>query len=101
MSEILGRVIICRAVKDGLTPGARIGYACSVCQEPLQLTLGGLGILAEYPDSPLLCNECGFLYVQIAEARGELAGTQQSPQAKAQLDAGNDSVLARWLRKRA
>lgn len=54
MSEILGRVIICRAVKDGLTPGARIGYACSVCQEPLQLTLGGLGILAEYPDSPLL-----------------------------------------------
>jgi hypothetical protein len=28
----------------GLLPGARIGYQCSVCEEPLQLTPGGLGI---------------------------------------------------------
>lgn len=101
MSEEFDRVIICRIVKDGLTPGAQIGYPCSICQEPLQVTSGGLGTLRQYPGSTLVCNECGLLYVTIAESADKIARTELSPEAKSQLAAGNKSPLARWLRKRA
>jgi hypothetical protein len=93
------RVIICRAVKDGLTPGAQTGYECSICKEPLQVTPGGLGTLRLYPDSALLCNDCGLLYVHMADE--QIERTEMSPEAKRQMAAGNNSPLARWARKRA
>lgn len=99
MSEELNRVIICRSAKESLKPGARIGYECCMCQEALQLTPGGFGTLLAYPGSRLFCNDCGLLYVQLAE--DEIKRTEMSPAAKSQLAAGNKSPLARWVRKHA
>jgi hypothetical protein len=95
------RVIICRGVKDGMTPGAQAGYECCICAEPLQVTPGGLGMLEQFPKSTLLCNECGLLFAHIAESVDGLARTEISPEARHQLAAGNKSPLARWIRKRA
>jgi hypothetical protein len=94
-------VIICRAVEDGLAPGTQTGYECSICLEPLQLTSGGLEMLRRYPGSALLCNDCGHLYVTIAESAGGIQRTEMSPTAQSQLAAGNRSPMARWFRKRA
>lgn len=95
------RVIICRAVKTGITPGSREGFECSICSEPIALTTGGLETFRCYPASKLICNDCGLVWVQIAEAKDELERVEISPEAKKQLDAGNKSPLARWMRKRA
>lgn len=101
MNEEFGRVIICRSVKDGMMPGSQAGYDCSICLEPLQVSSGGLEQIQRYPGSMLLCNECGLLYVHIAESRDGIERTEISPEAKAQIDAGNQSPLARWMKKRA
>jgi hypothetical protein len=95
------RVIICRGVKDGMKPGSRAGYECAICAEPLLVTSGGLGMLEQYPNSKLLCNECGLLYLHIAESVDGIERTEISPEARHQLAAGNKSPLARWIRKRA
>jgi hypothetical protein len=95
------RVIICRAVKTGITPGSRMGFVCSICAEPMAVTTGGLETFRRYPESKLICNDCGLLYMQIVEARDQLERVEISPEAKAQLDAGNKSPLARWMRRRA
>ena|ERR1700685_4319632 len=95
MSQQWERVIICRAVSDGLTPGSETGFVCSMCQEPLQVTPQGLAILRTH-GGELLCNPCGLLYVHVADE--EIARTELSPAAKTQLDAGNKSPLANWTR---
>lgn len=98
MSEEI--VIICRACKYGIVPDAEIGFSCSICREPLQMTRdGGLEQFRKNPDATLLCNDCGLLYVNIAESKIERY--EMSPHAKAQMDSGDRSPLARFLRKRA
>jgi hypothetical protein len=101
MSKEFQRVIICRPVKDGMRPGSQTGYECSICQEALQVSPGGLGTLRQYPGSELLCNECGLLYVHLAESADGIERTEMSPEAESQLALGNKSPLARWIRKRA
>lgn len=97
MSEEI--VIICRACKYGIVPGAAIGFSCSICLEPLQMTKdGGLERFRENPDATLLCNDCGLLYVHMAES--QIGSYEMSPHAKAQMDSGDRSPLARFLRKR-
>ena len=97
MSEEI--VIICCACKYGIVPGAATGFACSICLEPLQLTPdGGLEQFRKHPDAALLCNDCGLLYVYMAES--QIESYEMSPHAKAQLASGDRSPLARFLRKR-
>ena len=94
-------VIICRAVKTGITPGAQTGFECSICSEPIALTEGGLRTRERYPNSELICNDCGIVYVQMAEAQDAIGRLEMSPEAKKQLDKGNKSPLAQWMRRRA
>ncbi len=103
MRPQLHRVIICRSAptRESLLPGARLGYNCVICQEPLQLTPHGYERLKSNPGTDLLCNECGLLYVQMAERSGHEIESHQGPVAQAQLDQGNDSPLANWVRRRA
>ena len=98
MSEAM--VIICRSCKYGIVSGAATGFSCSICEEPLQMTQdGGLEQFRQNPDARLLCNDCGLLYVHLAEA--EIDHYEMSPHAKAQMKSGDNSPLARFLRKRA
>lgn len=99
MSTNFQMVIVCRSAKESLAPGAALGYQCAICQEPLQLTPGGKEHLESTAGAELLCNPCGLLYVQIADETGHQVENQMSPHAKAQLDEGNSSGLAQWIRK--
>lgn len=94
------RFIVCRPLSGGLISGCVAGpsFMCEACTEPLQLSLGGLGMLQAHPDSRMLCNFCGLLHAQLSEAFGSLTGIELSPMAKAQIESGNDSPLTRWLR---
>ena len=99
MTEGLQITMICRSSDEPLNPGARAGYVCSICGARLQVTQDGRERMAHTPDVILLCNPCGLLYVHIAKGAGVLAGTETSPAAKAQLDQGNQSRLANWIRR--
>lgn len=100
MSEEFKRVIVCRSANELLAPGASLGYECSICKEPLQITPSGRATLEANQGSELLCNPCGLLYVHLAEGVGKLAGTEISPAAQEQLDRGNSSPLADFMRRR-
>jgi len=92
-------VIVCRSAKESLSPGALLGFECAICNEPLQITPDGKACYESMGGAELLCNPCGLLYVQIADESGRLAGTALSQTAKTQLDKGNDSRLAHWIRR--
>lgn len=100
MSNKFKRVIVCRSANESLAPGATVGYECSICKEPLQITPSGRTTLEGDSTSELLCNDCGLLYVNIAESAGRLAWTEVGPAAKEQLSAGNNSPLADFMRRR-
>jgi hypothetical protein len=101
VSDKFQKVIVCRSARESRTPGALVGYECAICQEPLQITPSGKATLeSSGPGTDTLCNECGLLYAQIADGAGRLAATEMGPEAKAQLDRGNESGLAHWIRKR-
>jgi hypothetical protein len=97
VSEEEIRVIICRSGNGPLGVGCISGYECAMCKEPLQLTRWGHSMLAKY-ESLLLCNECGLLYVQIDA--NSIAEYKVGPAAKAQVDRGNTSRLAQWVRRK-
>lgn len=103
MSDKCDYVIVCRSAppKEAILPGAHLGHDCSICLEPLQLTDGALKQLEARPDARLLCNPCGLLFVHLAEDSGHEMELRQSPAARTQLDHGNDSPLADWVRRRA
>ena len=92
-------VIVCRSAKESLSPGALLGFHCAICSEPLQLTPSGKERYESTEGASLLCNPCGLLYVYIADETNHGVETQLSPHAKSQLDQGNDSGLAHWIRK--
>lgn len=85
-------------MSEGLLPGHCAGFHCEICAEPLQLSPDGMAIVAESPQSQLLCNECGLIYVQLSKEAGCLA-VAMSPSAKAQLESDNASPLAQFVRK--
>lgn len=93
------RVVICRSEKDGLIPFYRRGYTCAICLEPIQISANGLGVLTSNPQAVLVCNECGLLFVKLAQGAGCRVLPELSPDAKKQMDAGNDSELAKYARK--
>ena len=99
-------VVICRSAppRETLFPGAKLGHVCDCCKEPLQITSGGLRILAVDPDAITLCNDCGLVYAQVAEDFAKTGvveiETRVSPTAQRQLDSGNDSPLAQWTRRK-
>jgi hypothetical protein len=97
------RIIVCRSAPpiESLLPDAQLGYACEICEEPLQITAGGRCALAENPQAKVFCNDCALVYVHLAEDSGEPIATSQSPAAQLQLDQDNDSPLANWVRKRS
>lgn len=93
------RVVICRSEKDGVIPFYRRGYTCAICLEPIQISASGLGVIASNPQAVLVCNECGLLLVKLAQGSGCHVLPQLSPDAKKQIDAGNNSELAKYARK--
>jgi hypothetical protein len=61
-------IVICRKASDFLKSGSMLGYACNVCEEPLQVSPFGRSAIegGAFP----LCNLCGFAMQQrIAEAK--------------------------------
>lgn len=93
-------VIVCRAVKDGLKDGYTVGHNCCYCAEPVQISSGGITQLQEHPAARVLCNPCGLRYNSVLEAIGGNVSFKLSHEAKRELDAGNNSPLADWLRRR-
>lgn len=103
MSDRITRVIICRAAPpiETMTPGSLLGYRCAICQTPLQLTPSGRALVISNPGSKLLCNECGLVVARMAEDSGHDIDAECGPEARHQLDRGNNSPLANWIRRRA
>ena len=92
------RIMICRAVKDGITPGSFTGnYKCKLCGDALALTFSSVEQLKAHPESPLLCNPCGIVFIEMG--RDKIDRIELSPQAKKELERGNLSPLAESLRK--
>lgn len=92
-------VIVCKSAREPLKTGAKTGFRCDTCPEPLQITAGTEAVLRSC-QARLLCNDCGLLYVNLCDMIGT-PGDLKSSTAKAQIDAWNDSKLANWIRKRA
>lgn len=57
MNEVSAIVLICRSVKDGVSPGSEPGFACKTCGEPISVTSENLA--RARAGATLLCNPCG------------------------------------------
>ena len=78
-------VVILRRARDPLLQDYRLGYNCSVCQEPLQVSPAGVQAIAG--GAVIVCNTCGFELAQrfLQEDPNHELEVRQSPGALEQL----------------
>jgi hypothetical protein len=91
----------CRSASEPLTPGNKLGYQCSVCDEPLQVTAKVAPLLDAGEWEPV-CNRCGMALAQLAEAtHGESAvQVKVGDRARQQLEYLKDNPYADFMRQR-
>jgi hypothetical protein len=92
-------LMVCRSGDEPLGPDCRAGFQCAVCGQHLQVTPKGLERIKTESDLSLLCCACGLEYAELATQFGLLDHVESHPEALAQLERGNKTAMADWMRK--